>query len=43
MFYACIEKKDGKVIRKPFEKREDARLYINIHFNSKTDKACWTE
>lgn len=43
MFYACIEKKDGRIIKVPFEKREDARKYISDNWNEIEDIACWTE
>ena len=43
MYYACIEKKDGRIIKVPFEDRKDARNYITDHWDEVEDKACWTE
>ena len=42
-YYACIEKKDGTIIRVRFEHREDARNYISDNWNELEDKKCWTE
>jgi len=42
-YYACLERKDGIVLKMPFEKREDARNYIANNYNELLHKACWTE
>ena len=42
-YYACIEKKDGTIIRKQFKTRQDARNYIADNWDEVEDKSCWTE
>ena len=51
MYYACLEfkaeshGKDGnkRVVKTAFEKREDARAYIEQNFNPDLHTSCWTE
>ena len=48
MYYACLElKKKTKdhnwIIRIPFQKREDARDYIEKNFDREFHSKCWTE
>ena len=42
-YYACLECRDGTVIKIPYEKREDARDHIASKYNSDDYKSCWTE
>ena len=43
MFYACIEDKEGNVVRYVFQTREAARKYIATHFDKDKHNKCWTE
>lgn len=48
MYYACLELKEKTkdsdwVIRIPFSKREEARRYIETHFDPNFHSKCWTE
>lgn len=42
-YYACIEYKDGYIVKLPFNTREEAREYIEEHFNKEKHSKCWTE
>lgn len=42
-YYACLELKDGAVIKKAFTHRANARKYIEKHFNPEIHTQCWTE
>lgn len=42
-YYACLESKDGKIEKKRFETRQEARDYISKNFSDLEHKACWTE
>ena len=43
IYYACLERYDGIVLKMPFEKIEDARKYISDNYDEILHKSCWTE
>ena len=48
MYYACLElrektKDSDWIVRIPFSKREDARKYIEKHFDPNFHSKAWTE
>lgn len=42
-YYACLERKDGIILKMPFENREDARKYIELNYDEFIHKSRWTE
>lgn len=43
MYYACLEYKDGRVEKVPFEDRTEARKYISDNWDEDECVAAWTE
>lgn len=42
-YYACLEFKDGRIEKKSFKDRKEARQYISENYNPEIHKSCWTE
>ena len=42
-YYACIEWKNGAVVKIPYANRDEARQYISEHFDREWHSKCWTE
>ena len=42
-YRAFIETKDGKMIKKSFDSREEARRFLREHFSDELHKGCWTD
>lgn len=43
IFYACLRYKDGYIEKVKCTSREEARQYINTHFDPEIYSQCWTE
>ena len=42
-YYACIEFKDGTIMKVPCKNKDDARECIRQMFNPEQHSKCWTE